>query len=233
MNTIWNPTFLSLSNPMNLLRRKIASMVDLLGKKPNWFSVIEISFRNLFSISLSHNFIVWLSNSIPLWLLQSWISPLFFYKGMTVLNLHSLGILTVLKIILKSSVSHFNHSSPKHFHTSIGSWSSPSTFPFVIFLRDSLISSSLIGSQKRGSNWPSLLSLSLLQKSSIILQFRSSEKYICHLCLILASSNSTLSFSSSIHLKTPKSPVLLSPTLCSLKTSSSPSLVSSFWYHLS
>jgi len=166
-------------------------MVDLPGIKLNWFSEIETSFRNLLSITISHNFIVWMSNFIPLKLLQSWISPLFLYRGMTILDLHSLGVFTVLKIRLKRFVSHSNHSSTKHFHTSTGIWSGPSAFPLVIFFKAPLISSLLIRLHTRGSRRLSQLSLSLLRESSTTSPFRSLEKYLCHLSLISTSSDST------------------------------------------
>jgi len=207
-------------------------MVDQPGIKPNWFSEIETPFHNLLSITLSHNFIVWLSNFIPLKLSQSWVSPLFLYREMTVLDLHSLGILAVLKITLKSFVSHFNPSSPKHFHTTIRIWSDPSAFPLFIFFKASLISSLVIWPHIRGSRCHSLHTLTLLWESSNTSPFRSLEKYLYHLSLISAASANTLSFLSLMYLTTPKSLVFLSLTLAGLKTSFSPSLVSSLWYNL-
>ena len=62
--TKWRSFFCSLNRSITCLIKKIASVVDLLGMKPNWFVDICVVPRRRCSMTLSHNFIVWLINLI-------------------------------------------------------------------------------------------------------------------------------------------------------------------------
>ena len=77
MNTICRSFFCSLYLSISCHTKKMASMVDLPGMKPNWFLVTHVILLTRCSMTLSHSFIVWLINLIPRYLVQLWTSPLF------------------------------------------------------------------------------------------------------------------------------------------------------------
>ncbi|RCV14631.1 hypothetical protein SETIT_2G440600v2 [Setaria italica] len=65
MKTMCRSFFFSLYRSITCLIKKIASMVDLPGMKPNWFIETHVILLKRCSITLSHSFIVWLINLIP------------------------------------------------------------------------------------------------------------------------------------------------------------------------
>ena len=65
-NTRCKSFFRSLYFSISLIKIGIASVVDLPGINPNWFSLITVSRLILFSITHSHSFIVCLRSLIPL-----------------------------------------------------------------------------------------------------------------------------------------------------------------------
>ena len=81
MNTICKSFFRSLYFSISLLKRWIVSVVDLSDMNPNCFSLITVFRLILFSINLSHSFIVWLRILIPLWFPHTCASPLFLNSG--------------------------------------------------------------------------------------------------------------------------------------------------------
>ena len=113
------------------------------------------------------------------------MSPLPLYKGTSTLLLHSSGIFSPSRSLLKKFTRNSTPLFPKAIHTSTGVSSGPCTFPFFIFLNPVLTSSTEMSSTCLFlfSVFISLLSVgfSWLSKSS---------KYSFHLCFTFSSSSS-------------------------------------------
>jgi hypothetical protein len=62
---IYRSFFCSLYLSISCLIKKITSIVDLTGIKPNYFSVTLVTPLKRCSMILSYNFIVWLISLIP------------------------------------------------------------------------------------------------------------------------------------------------------------------------
>ena len=135
MNTICKSFFWSLYFSISLRKTIIASLVDHPGMKWNWFSLITVSCLIIF-LSLSPTTSLY---GLKFWSLYSSCILLHYLcsytVGISVLFLHSSGLLSFCKITLKRLVNQQMSSTPKPLDTSISILSSPTTFVLPVFLR--------------------------------------------------------------------------------------------------
>lgn len=86
-------------------------MVNHPNIKPNWFSDIVVSCLNLYSIALPQSFTLRIINLIPIICIIMNISFTFVHKYQSVFP-PSLGILLMLRILMKRLVNHHTPTSP-------------------------------------------------------------------------------------------------------------------------